>query len=58
MKANVIELTTTTNSVVLVRKRTIPTDRPPLVGEVSVNVCEYRSRGQRGGSTTAVFSIF
>jgi hypothetical protein len=26
-------------SVALVRKRTIPSDRPPLVGEVSVNVC-------------------
>jgi hypothetical protein len=25
------------NSVVLVRKRTIPTERPPLVGEVSAN---------------------
>jgi hypothetical protein len=26
-----------TNSVVLVRKRTIPTERPPHVGEVSAN---------------------
>jgi hypothetical protein len=26
------------NSVALVRKRTIPTDRPPLVGEVSANL--------------------
>jgi hypothetical protein len=26
-----------TNSVVLVRKRTIPTERPPLVGEISAN---------------------
>jgi hypothetical protein len=26
-------------SVALVRKRTIPTERPPLVGEVSVNLC-------------------
>jgi hypothetical protein len=26
------------NSVALVRERTIPTERPPLVGEVSVNV--------------------
>jgi hypothetical protein len=25
------------NSVVFVRKRTIPTERPPLVGEVSAN---------------------
>jgi hypothetical protein len=30
-----------TNSVVLVRKRTIPTERPPLVGEVSANILEY-----------------
>jgi hypothetical protein len=29
----------TTNSVLLVSERTIPTWRPPLVGEVSANVC-------------------
>jgi hypothetical protein len=28
-----------TYSVVLVRKRTIPTERPPLGGEVSTNLC-------------------
>jgi hypothetical protein len=28
------------NSVALVRKRTIPTERPPHVGEVSVNVAD------------------
>jgi hypothetical protein len=28
-----------THSMALVRKRTIPTDRPPLVGEVSANFC-------------------
>ena len=28
-----------TNSVALVRERTIPTDRPPPVGEVSANFC-------------------
>jgi hypothetical protein len=28
-----------TNSVALVRKRTIPTERPPLVGDVSANIC-------------------
>jgi hypothetical protein len=40
-----------TNSVALVRKRTIPTERPPLVGEVSINFCGQRvSRGQRNGS--------
>jgi hypothetical protein len=27
------------NSVALVHKRTIPTERPPLVGEVSANFC-------------------
>jgi hypothetical protein len=27
------------NSVALVRKRTIPTERPPLVGEVGANLC-------------------
>jgi hypothetical protein len=32
-------LVSITNSVVLVRERTIPTERPPLVGEVSANVC-------------------
>ena len=31
-----------TNSVALVRERTIPTERPPPVGEVSANVCGYR----------------
>jgi hypothetical protein len=27
------------NSMALVRERTIPTDRPPPVGEVSANFC-------------------
>jgi hypothetical protein len=40
-----------TNSVALVRERTIPTERPPLVGEVSANFADNgMSRGQRGGS--------
>jgi hypothetical protein len=30
---------TYTNSVVSVHKRTIPTERPPLVGEVSAHFC-------------------
>jgi hypothetical protein len=34
-RAGTLEL----NSVVLVRERTIPTERPPLVGEVSANFC-------------------
>jgi hypothetical protein len=38
-------------SVALVRKRTIPTEQPPLVGEVSVNFCGKRvSHGQGNGS--------
>jgi hypothetical protein len=32
-------------------ERTTPTERPPLVGEVSANFCGYRvPRGQREGS--------
>jgi hypothetical protein len=31
------EYTTNKNSVALIRKRTIPTEWPPLVGEVSTN---------------------
>jgi hypothetical protein len=43
-------LLTDNNSVALVRERTIPTERPPLVSEVSANVCGHRvSRGQRDG---------
>jgi hypothetical protein len=39
------------NSVALVRERTISIERPPLVGEVSANLCGYRVlRGQRCGS--------
>jgi hypothetical protein len=41
----------TLNSMVWVRERTIPTERPPLVGEVSANVYGARvPRGQRDGS--------
>jgi hypothetical protein len=32
-------LTEPENSVALVRKRTLPTERPPLVGEVRANFC-------------------
>jgi hypothetical protein len=39
------------NSVARVRELTIPTERPPLVGEVSANFCGERvPRGQRDGS--------
>jgi hypothetical protein len=39
------------NCVALVRERTIPTERPQLVNEVSANICGQRvSRGQRNRS--------
>jgi hypothetical protein len=34
-----IKLKTKLNSVALVPKRTIPTEQPPLIGEVSANLC-------------------
>jgi hypothetical protein len=47
------------NSVALVRERTIPTQGPPLVGEVSANFCgEKVSRGQRNGSPRPYSRIF
>ena len=36
------QLKTKLNSVALVRTRTIPTERPPPVGEVSANFCGHR----------------
>jgi hypothetical protein len=47
------------NSVVLVRKRTILTERPQLVVEVSANFLQIEGvawSAQR--TTTAVFSVF
>jgi hypothetical protein len=39
------------NSVTLVREPAIPTERQPLVGEVSANFCEHRVwRSQHDGS--------
>jgi hypothetical protein len=39
------------NSIVWVREWTIPTERPPLVGEVTANFCGKRvPRGQRYGT--------
>jgi hypothetical protein len=43
------------NFVALVRKRTIWTERPPIVGEVIAN---FLGRGCRVVSPTAVFSVF
>jgi hypothetical protein len=37
--------------MVSVRERTVPTERPPLVGEVIANLCGQKvPRGQRDGS--------
>ena len=47
------------NSVALVRERTIPTERPPPVGEVSANFAGRGvSRGQRNGSPWPLISVF
>ena len=45
---NSASVKTKLNSVALVRERTIPTERPPPVGEVSANFC-----GQRGVALSA-----
>jgi hypothetical protein len=48
------------NSMVWVRERTIPTERPPLVGEVIANFC-VRIEGATWSAwriPTAVFSVF
>jgi hypothetical protein len=45
--------------VALVRKRNIPTERPPFVGEDNANFCRYRvSRGRCSGSPRPLISIF
>jgi hypothetical protein len=47
------------NSVAVVRKRTIPTERSPLVGELSANVSGYRVlRGQRNEFPRPLISVF
>jgi hypothetical protein len=47
------------NSVAVVRKRTIPTKRPPLVGKVSANLCGKRVlRGQRNEFPRPLISVF
>jgi hypothetical protein len=38
-RRDILEALNVKNSVALVRKRTIPTEQPPLVGEVSDNFC-------------------
>jgi hypothetical protein len=47
------------NSVAVVHKQTIPTERPPLVGEVSANLCGWRVlRGQRNEFPRPLISVF
>jgi hypothetical protein len=47
------------NSGALVRQRTIPTERPPLVGEVSANFSGQRvSRDQRNETPRPLISVF
>jgi hypothetical protein len=47
------------NSVAVVRKRTIPTERPLLVGEVSANLGGWRVlRGQRNEFPRLLISVF
>jgi hypothetical protein len=49
----------TYNSVALMREKTILTERPPLVGEISANFCEYRGVVWSARSiSTAVFLVF
>jgi hypothetical protein len=48
-----------TNSAALVRQRTIPTERPPLIGEVRANFSGYRmSRGHRNKCPRPLISVF
>jgi hypothetical protein len=49
---------TKTNSVVLVREQTIPTERPPLVGEVSANLQIKGVALSAQRISTDVFSVF
>jgi hypothetical protein len=47
------------NSMVWVRERTIPTERPLLVGKVIANLCGQKvPRAQRDGSLRPYFSVF
>jgi hypothetical protein len=52
-------ITNKTNSGASVRQPTTPTERPPLVVEVSANFSGERvSRGQRNGSPRPLISVF
>jgi hypothetical protein len=45
------------NSVALVRERTMLTERPPLVGEVSLNFCGWRGVERRRGFLFHLISL-
>jgi hypothetical protein len=56
---NVLEWLMQEDYGALVRQRTIPTERPPLVGEVSANFSGQRvSRGHRNDSPRSLISVF
>jgi hypothetical protein len=43
----------------VVRKRNIPTERPPLLNEVNANLCEQKElRGQRNEFPRPLISVF
>jgi hypothetical protein len=59
IKRRMVEWMMNHKKKILVRKRIIPTERPPLVNEVSANFCGQRvSRDQRNGSPRPLISIF
>jgi hypothetical protein len=58
-RLQILEWSLKLNSVAVVRKRTIPTERPPLVGEVSANFFGYRvMRGQQNEFPRPLISVF
>jgi hypothetical protein len=58
-KRNVLQTKRNETPWLLIRKRTIPTERPPLVSKASVSFCGWRvSRGQRNESLRPLISVF
>jgi hypothetical protein len=54
----IIIKTNSNNFVAWVREWTMPSERPPLVGEVSANFCGYRvPRGRRDGSLRPIIML-
>jgi hypothetical protein len=57
-RSNEIIISNNNNFMALVHERTIPTERPQLVGEVSANFCILRVlRGQRDGSLCRILGF-